>query len=78
MVDAIKVGKDVLDRTMPFENGSVLNPVGMINVVDSMAAIKKLVFEDKKVTKKGTERGIRRKLAGREIPGNPKNVPGST
>ena len=28
------------------------NPVGMINVADSMAVIKKLVFEEKKVTKK--------------------------
>jgi pyruvate formate-lyase/glycerol dehydratase family glycyl radical enzyme len=52
MVDAIKVGKDALDRTMPFENGSMLNPVGMINVADSMAAIKKLVFDEKRVTKK--------------------------
>jgi len=52
MDDAIKVGRDVLDRTMPFENGSMLNPVGMINVADSMAVIKKLVFEDKKLTKK--------------------------
>ena len=47
MEDGIKIGRDVLDRTMPFENGSMLNPVGMINVVDSMAAIKKLVFEQK-------------------------------
>ena len=52
MVDAIKEGKDVLDRTLPFENGSALNTVGMINVADSMAAVKKLVFEEKKVTKK--------------------------
>ena len=52
MDDAIKVGRDCLDRTMPFENGSMLNPVGMINVVDSMAAIKKLVFDDKNVTGK--------------------------
>ena len=37
---------------MPFENGSSLNPVGMINVADSMAAIKKLVFDEKKVTMK--------------------------
>jgi formate C-acetyltransferase len=35
---------------MPFENGAVLNPVGMINVADSMAAVKKLVYEDKKVS----------------------------
>ena len=33
---------------MPFENGAVLNPVGMINVADSLAAVKKLVYEDKK------------------------------
>jgi formate C-acetyltransferase len=52
MVDAIKVGRDVLDRTLPFENGSALNLVGMINVADSMAAVKKLVFDEKKVAKK--------------------------
>jgi formate C-acetyltransferase len=52
MADAISVGRDALDRTMPFENGAVMNPVGMINVVDSLAAIKKLIFEDKKVTKR--------------------------
>ncbi len=50
MVDAIEVGKDLYDRTMPFENGAVLNLVGMINVADSMAAVKKLVFEEKKVS----------------------------
>ncbi|HVN96086.1 MAG TPA: pyruvate formate lyase family protein [Syntrophorhabdaceae bacterium] len=52
MYDAIKVGKDVLDRVMPFENGSVLNLVGMVNVADSIAAVKKLVFDEKKVTMK--------------------------
>ncbi|HEX2965868.1 MAG TPA: pyruvate formate lyase family protein [Syntrophorhabdaceae bacterium] len=52
MSDAIKVGRDALDRTMPFENGAVMNPVGMMNVVDSMAAIKKLVFEEKKISAK--------------------------
>ncbi|HEM61466.1 MAG TPA: formate C-acetyltransferase, partial [Chloroflexi bacterium] len=51
MVDAIEVGRDALDRTMPFENGSALNVVGMINVADSMAAVKKLVFEEEKVTR---------------------------
>ncbi len=50
MVDAIKEGRDILDRTMPFENGSMLNPVGMINVVDAMTAVRKLVFDEKKVT----------------------------
>ena len=50
MEDAIKVGRDVMDRTMPFENGSVLNLVGMINVADSMAAVKKLVYDERKIT----------------------------
>jgi pyruvate formate-lyase/glycerol dehydratase family glycyl radical enzyme len=52
MVDAIKVGRDALDRMMPFENGSALNLVGMINVVDSMAAVKKLVFDENKISKR--------------------------
>ena len=52
MADAISVGRDALDRTMPFENGAVMNPVGMMNVVDSLAAIKKLVFDEKKVSGK--------------------------
>jgi formate C-acetyltransferase len=50
MDDAVKVGRDALDRVMPFENGSVLNLVGMINVVDSVAAVKKLVFDEKKIS----------------------------
>lgn len=50
MTDALQVGKDMLDRKMPFENGAVLNAVGMINVADSLTAIKKLVFEDKRLT----------------------------
>jgi len=52
MADAIREGKDILERTMPFENIAVLNAVGMINVADSLAAIKKLIFEEKKVTMK--------------------------
>jgi len=51
MDGAIETGKDVLSRTMPFENGAILNPVGMINVADSLAAIKKLVFEEGKTGK---------------------------
>jgi formate C-acetyltransferase len=50
MDDAVKVGRDALDRVMHFENGSVLNLVGMINVADSMAAVKKLVFDEKKIS----------------------------
>jgi formate C-acetyltransferase len=52
MYAGIKAGKALLDRTFPFENGAVMNPVGMINVVDSLAAVKKLVFEEKKFSQK--------------------------
>jgi pyruvate formate-lyase/glycerol dehydratase family glycyl radical enzyme len=50
MCDGVALGKDVLNRTMPFENGAVLNPIGMINVADSLAAVKKLVYDDRKVS----------------------------
>ena len=48
--DGIKLGKDGLQRRLAFENCSVVNCVGMINVVNSLAAIKKLVYDDKTVT----------------------------
>lgn len=51
-VDALKEGKDICNRTLPFENGTCMNAVGMINVADSMAAVKKLVFDEKKYTVK--------------------------
>ncbi len=50
MHDGVAAGRDTLDRTMPFENGAVMNPVGMINVADSLAAVKLLVFEERTVT----------------------------
>jgi formate C-acetyltransferase len=43
-------GRDYLDRRMPFENGSVMCPVGMVNVADSLAAIRKLVFEEERIS----------------------------
>jgi pyruvate formate-lyase/glycerol dehydratase family glycyl radical enzyme len=58
MEDGIEAGKDLLSRTMPFENGAVLNPVGMINVADSMAAVKRLVYEDKKVAMGDLKRAL--------------------
>ncbi len=48
MFDAVKEGKDILRRSIPFENSLSLCPVGGINVADSLAAVKKLVYEDKK------------------------------
>lgn len=48
--DGIKCGKDIANRKMPYENCSLLNPVGMISVVNSLAAIKDVVFEKKLCT----------------------------
>lgn len=48
--DGSRLGLDYLDRTMPFENGSVMCPVGMINAADSLAAIRKLVFEERRIS----------------------------
>jgi pyruvate formate-lyase/glycerol dehydratase family glycyl radical enzyme len=47
-----KAGKDFLNRPLPLENAAVMNAVGMINTADSFTAIKRLVFEDGKVTMK--------------------------
>ncbi|MCG6911444.1 MAG: formate C-acetyltransferase [Deltaproteobacteria bacterium] len=49
MDNGVEMGKALMDRVFPFENIAVLNPVGMINVVDSLAAIKQIVFDQKKI-----------------------------
>jgi formate C-acetyltransferase len=58
MDNAIQEGKDMTDRTMPLENGAVLNAVGMINVADSLTTIKKLVFDEKKITMRELKRAL--------------------
>lgn len=50
MRDGVKTGKDLLDRRFDFENSNLLGAVGGVNVGDSLMAIKKLVFEEKKYT----------------------------
>lgn len=50
MKDGVKCGKDLLDRKFDFENGSILGAVGGVNTGDSLAAIKTLVFDQKKYT----------------------------
>ena len=50
MFEGIESGKDTWRRVMPFENCAVVNPIGMVNLGDSLAAIKKLVFDGKKYT----------------------------
>lgn len=64
MENGITAGKDFLNRTMPFENGAVLNPIGMINVADSMAAIRKLVYEDQRINMRELKRALAVDWAG--------------
>ena len=66
MHDALSVGRDMLDREMLFENAAVLNPVGMVNVGDSLAAIKKLVFDEGRITLEDLEAAMDADWAGHE------------
>ncbi|MFC1532382.1 glycyl radical protein [Thermodesulfobacteriota bacterium] len=68
MVDGIKVGKDLLRRTFPLENAAITNAVGMVNIADSLAAIKKVVFEQKKVTLKELKAALEANWQGNNYP----------
>ena len=48
--DGIKMGKPLSRRkpVPPYDFRAIMVPVGVINVADSLAAIKKLVFDEKK------------------------------
>ncbi len=48
MHDGVKAGKDMFSRKFDFENGAVLGAVGGVNTGNSLYAIKKLVFDEKK------------------------------
>ena len=50
MSDGIAGGRDLMHRAYPYENLCAMNVVGMVNVANSLYAIKKLVFEDKVCT----------------------------
>lgn len=50
MKDGVKTGKDMFNRTFDFENGAVLGAVGGVNTGNALAAIKKLIYEEKKYT----------------------------
>ncbi len=64
--DGIKCGKDIMERKMPYENASLLNPVGIICAVNSLAAVKKVVFEDKKCTMEELYKAIEANWEGYE------------
>jgi pyruvate formate-lyase/glycerol dehydratase family glycyl radical enzyme len=66
MDNGIKTGKSFYERKMPYEINSVLLPVGMINVADSLATIKKLVFEEKKLTIEQLKKAVQANWKGYE------------
>jgi formate C-acetyltransferase len=46
----IKHGKTFYEYRLPYNMAAVMYPVGLINVANSLAAIKKLVFEERRIT----------------------------
>ena len=66
MQDGIKLGKDLHNRTFPFENSVAMNPVGMINLANSLYAIKELVYNKKVVTLSEMKKALDDNWAGYE------------
>jgi pyruvate formate-lyase/glycerol dehydratase family glycyl radical enzyme len=64
MADAIMEGKNLMERRMLYENAGGISLCGMINVVDSLAAIKKLVFEEKRLTMAQLQEALRANWEG--------------
>jgi pyruvate formate-lyase/glycerol dehydratase family glycyl radical enzyme len=64
MTDAVREGKNLMERRMPYENAGAISLCGMINTVDSLAAIKKLVFEEKKITMPQLQEALRANWEG--------------
>lgn len=52
MKDGVKEGKDMYSRRFSFENGAVLGAVGGVNAGNSLYAIKRLVYDQKKYSMK--------------------------
>jgi pyruvate-formate lyase len=46
MVDGLGAARNHLDRTLPYENANMVNPIGLVNVADSLTAIEQLVFAE--------------------------------
>jgi pyruvate-formate lyase len=52
MDDGVKSGQDIKDRNLKFDNAVAILPIGTVNATDSIAAIKTLIYEQKKYTMK--------------------------
>lgn len=67
MYNGIESGKDIWARhDIPFDNTASVCTIGMVNVGDSLAAIKKLCFDDKKYTLKQLYDALEADWAGYE------------
>ncbi len=68
MHDGIKMGKPVSQREAvpPYDFRAIMVPVGAVNVIDSLAAIKKLVFDEKKISMKQLKQALARNFEGNE------------
>jgi len=64
--DAIEYGCDCQLRPMLFENGSTINMLGATCVIDSLAAIKTLIFDEKVITSKEMMEAIKANWVGHE------------
>jgi pyruvate formate-lyase/glycerol dehydratase family glycyl radical enzyme len=68
MPDGIKVGKPISKREAvpPYDFRAFMIPVGAINVADSLAAIKKLIFDEKTLTMPMLKQALARNWEGFE------------
>ena len=62
----METGIDCLARKMLFENGEAINVVGMASITNSLAVLKKLVFEDKVISQKQMMDALRANWEGYE------------
>jgi pyruvate formate-lyase/glycerol dehydratase family glycyl radical enzyme len=68
MQDGIRVGKPLSRRkpVPPFDFRAVMVPVGVINVADSLAAIKTLIFDEKKISVEALKQALAADWTGYE------------
>jgi pyruvate formate-lyase/glycerol dehydratase family glycyl radical enzyme len=68
MQDGIRIGKPLSRRkpVPPFDFRALMVPVGVINVADSLAAVKTLVFDEKKISMKALKQALAANWEGYE------------
>ena len=68
MHDGIKIGKPVSVREAipPYDFRAIMVPVGAVNVIDSLAVVRKLVFDKKKISMKQLKDALAKNWEGKE------------